>query len=211
MKRSGWEVQVLQMNSCGARPLRGLQPSAEIVGIDEVVEVPLELCVTVVVVALNGWALSSRTVACHNKRSRPPILTAYITTASSHAPCNTAVSVAATPNTLTRMSNRLVYTQREHIQAADARQSSGSRAPAPAVSPGAVSFAHRTGWFRGGQNPGMLQNLFPRPGDPCLHSGPTGRATHVFVRPDRGDATCETDGRSRSATSRIQCHGTVRN
>ena len=37
--------------------LEGLQPPAEIVGIDEVGEVPLELCVAVVVIALNGRLL----------------------------------------------------------------------------------------------------------------------------------------------------------
>jgi hypothetical protein len=42
------------MNSYGVRPLRGLQTSTEVVGIDEVAQVPLELCVGLVVIALDS-------------------------------------------------------------------------------------------------------------------------------------------------------------
>ncbi len=36
------------------KTFEGLQTSAEVVGIDEVIEMPLELCVAIVVIALNS-------------------------------------------------------------------------------------------------------------------------------------------------------------
>ncbi len=57
MKRFGSAVQVLQIASLGGKALEGLQPSAEVVGVDEVAKVAAKLVVRVVVEALDGCLL----------------------------------------------------------------------------------------------------------------------------------------------------------
>ena len=57
MNHFGSAVQVLQMASYGVKTVKGLQSSAEVVDVDEVVEVSAKLVVCVVVEALDGCVL----------------------------------------------------------------------------------------------------------------------------------------------------------
>jgi hypothetical protein len=56
LNRCGSDVQHFEMNSKGVRPL-SVQASAEIVGVDEVGEMPPQLIVIVVVITFDGRVL----------------------------------------------------------------------------------------------------------------------------------------------------------
>ena len=54
---SGCEVQALRTNSYGVKPLRSLEASSEVVGVDEVAQMGAQLVVRLVEVAFDGCVL----------------------------------------------------------------------------------------------------------------------------------------------------------